>query len=255
MRIDSTLRFPRQMTLSATGNDSSVYFMAEEIARQCRRLGIHINFAPDADVNSNPLNPVIGSRAFSDDATSVTNRAMLYMNGLQNNRVLACAKHFPGHGDTDTDSHLALPVIHKNKTQLDSLELIPFRKLIIEGAGSVMVAHIFMPEIDSSQNAAATLSKRVVTGLLKNEMRFSGLVFTDAQTKRQQHRVAEDHVIDDAAEEIPVEDVRRCGRFDERAEAGQRRVRRRDDALERQHVRRRQRHVDAEERRRARRAR
>jgi beta-glucosidase-like glycosyl hydrolase/CubicO group peptidase (beta-lactamase class C family) len=180
MRIDSTLRFPRQMTLSATGNDSTAYFMGQEIAHQCSRLGVHINFAPDADVNSNPLNPVIGSRAFSDDAATVTKRSTLYMNGLQNNRVLACAKHFPGHGDTDTDSHLALPVIHKNKSQLDSLELIPFRKLINEGAGSVMVAHIFMPEIDSAENAATTLSKKVVTGLLKEEMKFRGLVFTDA---------------------------------------------------------------------------
>lgn len=180
MRIDSTLRFPRQMTLSATGNDSSVFFMGDEIARECNRLGVHINFAPDADVNSNPLNPIIGSRSFGDDAISVTKRSLLYMNALQNKNVLACAKHFPGHGDTDTDSHLTLPVIHKTKAQLDSLELIPFRKLIREGVGSIMVAHIFMPAIDSSSNAAATLSKTVVTDLLKEEMKFSGLIFTDA---------------------------------------------------------------------------
>ncbi|HLG35937.1 MAG TPA: glycoside hydrolase family 3 N-terminal domain-containing protein, partial [Bacteroidia bacterium] len=172
MRIDSTLRFPRQMTLSATGNDSTAYFTGEEIAKEFNRLNVHINFAPDADVNSNPLNPIIGSRSFSDDAVSVTKRSLLYMNGLQNKQVLACAKHFPGHGDTDTDSHLALPVIHKNKSQLDSLELIPFRKLIREGVGSIMVAHIFMPEIDSSLNAASTLSKKVVTDLLKDEMKF-----------------------------------------------------------------------------------
>src|SRR5258706_1675738 len=166
MRIDSTIRFPRQMTVSAAGLNSYMSNMGSEIARQCQRLGVHINFAPVADINNNPLNPIIGSRAFADDAASVTNKSLLYMKALQNNHVLACAKHFPGHGDTDTDSHLGLPVIHKNISQLDSLELIPFRKLIGEGVGSVMVAHIFMPAIDSTANEAATLSKKIVSDLL-----------------------------------------------------------------------------------------
>src|SRR5687767_3132445 len=180
MRIDSTIRFPRQMTMSAAGLNRYIYSMGSEIAHQCQRLGVHINFAPVADINNNPLNPIIGSRAFSDDAASVTAKSLLYMKALQNNRILACAKHFPGHGDTDTDSHLSLPVIHKTFSQLDSLELIPFKKLIADGLGSVMVAHLFLPEIDSATNTASTLSGSVVNGMLKEGMKFNGLVFTDA---------------------------------------------------------------------------
>jgi beta-N-acetylhexosaminidase len=180
MRIDSTIRFPRQMTLSATGLNRYIYSMGSEIAHECQRLGVHINFAPDADINNNPLNPIIGSRAFSDDATSVSARSLLYMKALQNNHVLACAKHFPGHGDTDTDSHISLPVIHKTFSQLDSLELIPFKKLIADGLSSVMVAHLFLPEIDSTAHTASTLSSAVVNGMLKQGMKFNGLVFTDA---------------------------------------------------------------------------
>lgn len=180
MRIDSTIRFPRQMTVSAAGLNLYTYQMGAAIAHQCRRLGVHINFAPVADINNNPLNPIIGSRAFGDDAASVTSKSLLYMKALQNNRVLACAKHFPGHGDTDTDSHLSLPVIRKSFLQLDSLELVPFKKLIREGLGSVMVAHLFLPAIDSSVNTASTLSGSVVNGMLKEGMKFQGLVFTDA---------------------------------------------------------------------------
>src|SRR5690349_15616466 len=162
MRIDSTIRFPRQMTVSATGFNNYVYSMGSAIAHQCQRMGVQIDFAPVADINNNPLNPIIGSRAFGDDATSVTNKSLLYMKALQNNRILACGKHFPGHGDTDTDSHLSLPVIHKSLAQLDSLELIPFKKLIAQGLGSMMVAHLFLPEIDSTKNTASTLSSSVV---------------------------------------------------------------------------------------------
>src|SRR5258706_679796 len=180
MRIDSTIRFPRQMTVSAAGLNSYIYNMGSEIARQCQRLGVHINFAPVADINNNPLNPIIGSRAFADDAASVTNKSLLYMKSLQNYHLLACAKHFPGHGDTDTDSHLSLPVIRKTFSQLYTLELIPFRKLISECVASIMVAHLFMPAIDSSENTASTLSNKIVTGILKDTLKFEGLIFTDA---------------------------------------------------------------------------
>src|SRR6185436_15254483 len=121
MRLDSTLRFPRQMTMSAITEDSAVYKMGDAIARNCRRMGIHVNFAPDADINNNPLNPVIGSRSFGDVRESVSLKSLYYMKALQDNHVLATAKHFPGHGDVDSDSHFTLPVILKNEAEIDSV--------------------------------------------------------------------------------------------------------------------------------------
>ncbi|HRH66526.1 MAG TPA: glycoside hydrolase family 3 N-terminal domain-containing protein [Bacteroidia bacterium] len=180
MRLDSTVRFPRQMTLSADPSDSLIYTMGAEIARECRRLGIHINFAPDADINDNPLNPIIGSRSFGDDREEVSRRALLYMKGMQDNRVLANGKHFPGHGNAESDSHLTLPLITQTRQELDSVELYPFRKLIHEGLGSMMVAHLSVPALDTTPNLPSTLSKPIVSDLLKSEMGFKGLVFTDA---------------------------------------------------------------------------
>jgi len=180
MRLDSTIRFPRQMTLSASASDSLVYKIGSAIARQCKRMGIQINFAPVADVNNNPQNPVINTRSFGDDPSEVTRMSSNYMHALQEQHVLACVKHFPGHGDTDADSHLALPMISKKREALDSVELVPFRKLLSDGAASVMVAHLFIPALDTTPNLASSLSAPVVTGLLKNELHFNGLVFTDA---------------------------------------------------------------------------
>lgn len=180
MRLDSTVRFPRQMTLSAMPSDSLIYTMGAEIARECKRIGIHINFAPDADINDNPLNPVIGSRSFGDDREEVTRRAMLYMKGMQDNGVLANGKHFPGHGNAESDSHLTLPLISQTRSELDSVELYPFRKLIDEGLASVMVAHLNVPALDSTANLPSTLSKPIVTDLLSTKMGFKGLIFTDA---------------------------------------------------------------------------
>jgi beta-N-acetylhexosaminidase len=180
MRLDSTIRFPRQMTMSAMQNDSLIYKMGEEVARNCRRLGIHVNFAPDADINNNILNPIIGSRAFSDDRETVLRNSYLYMKGLQDGKVLANAKHFPGHGNTDADSHLALPVIHSDSASLDTTELYPFRALIDSGVGSVMVAHLSVPALDTIPDHPSTLSKKIVTGLLKDKMDFKGIIFTDA---------------------------------------------------------------------------
>ncbi len=180
MRMDSTIRFPRQMTLSAIKNDSLIYEMGREIGRQCRRMGIHLNFAPDVDINNNPLNPVIGTRSFSDDKYIVANRGLLYMKGMQDENVLACAKHFPGHGDTDTDSHYALPVIDKDSASIDSVELFPFKTLIDNGVGSVMMAHLNLPKVDSTLNDVSSLSRKFTTGWLKQALGFKGLVLTDA---------------------------------------------------------------------------
>ncbi len=180
MRLDSTVRFPRQMTLAAIKDTALIYQMGKEIARECRLMGIHVNFAPDADVNNNPLNPIIGSRSFGDNPNDVFNRSLLYMQGMQDENVLATGKHFPGHGNADTDSHLALPIISQNRAALDSVELYPFRKLIDAGIGSMMVAHLNVPALDTTPGIPSTLSSKIVTGLLKNEMGFKGLVFTDA---------------------------------------------------------------------------
>lgn len=180
MRLDSAQRFPRQMTLGALPYDSSVYFMASEIARQCKRMGIHINFAPVIDINNNALNPVINSRSFGESKEQVTRLGLQYMHGLQHNGVLACGKHFPGHGNTDTDSHYALPVINQSRTEMDTMELYPFRELFRNGLGSAMVAHLFIPSMDSTTNRASTLSPLIVQKLLKDSLAFRGLVFTDA---------------------------------------------------------------------------
>lgn len=180
MRLDSTTKFPRQMTLGAIQNDSLVYQMGAEIARQCKRIGMQINFAPVVDINNNPLNPVIGNRSFGENKYNVAKKSIMYMKGMQDNGVLANAKHFPGHGDTDSDSHKTLPTVNSSRERFDTLELYPFKELMREGLGSVMVAHLFVPAIDTTSNQPSTLSKKVVTDLLKDTLDFKGLVFTDA---------------------------------------------------------------------------
>ncbi len=180
MRLDSTTKFPRQMTLGAIQNDSLIYEMGVEIARQTKRLGMQINFAPDIDINNNPLNPVIGNRSFGENKYNVTKKALMYMKGMQDNQVMACGKHFPGHGDTDSDSHKTLPTIKSSRARLDTLELYPFKELIAQGLGSMMVAHLSIPALDTTKNQASTLTKSIVTGLLKDTLGFKGLIFTDA---------------------------------------------------------------------------
>lgn len=180
MRLDSTMKFPWQMTLGAVQNDQLIYEMGKEIARQCKRVGIHINFAPVVDVNNNRKNPVINARSFGEDKKNVSRKGIAYMKGMQDNGVMANAKHFPGHGDTDKDSHHSLPQINHSRTRLDTLELYPFRELIKNGLGSVMVAHLHIPALDNTPNMPTTLSSKVINGLLKKDMGFKGLVFTDA---------------------------------------------------------------------------
>nr|WP_242920621.1 glycoside hydrolase family 3 N-terminal domain-containing protein [Pontibacter liquoris] len=180
MRLDSTMRFPYQMALGGLEDEKLIYEMGAEIARQCKRMGIHVNFAPVVDVNNNANNPVIGFRSFSEDKYNVTKKSLAYMKGMQDQHVLASAKHFPGHGDTNVDSHLGLPLLDFSRNRLDSTELYPFRELMAHGLGSVMVAHMNIPVLDNTPNLASTLSKPIVTDLLKGELGFKGLVFTDA---------------------------------------------------------------------------
>ena len=180
MRLDSSIRFPWQMTLGSIQDEKLIYQMGEEVARQCKLIGVNINFAPVVDVNFNPDNPIIGNRSFGEDPIRVGELGIQYMKGMQDNKVLACAKHFPGHGDTDSDSHKELPVIKHSKERLDSVELLPFKMLIKNGLGSVMVAHLNIPSLDKTKNLAVSLSPEVVNGLLKTELEFKGLVITDA---------------------------------------------------------------------------
>ena len=184
MRLDSVIRFPRQMLLGAIQSDSLIYEMGAEIARQCRLTGVHVNFAPVVDINVNPKNPVINSRSFGEQAEIVTAKSMAYMRGLQDHGVLACAKHFPGHGDTDKDSHFDLPAVQHSYQRIDSVELFPYKKLIENGLGSVMVAHLYIPSLDNTRNRASSLSPAIVNGLLKDTLGFKGLAFTDALNMR-----------------------------------------------------------------------
>ncbi|MDX9751758.1 MAG: glycoside hydrolase family 3 N-terminal domain-containing protein, partial [Flavobacteriales bacterium] len=180
MRLDSTVQFPRQMALGAVQDDRLIEAMGTEIARQMRRLGVHVSFSPVADVNNNPRNPVINDRSFGEDRANVARKAIAYMRGLQAGGVLAVAKHFPGHGDTDTDSHHTLPVVPHPMARLDSLELWPFRRMVGEGLAGMMVAHLEVPALDSTRGLPSTLSAPIVNDLLLGEMGFDGLVFTDA---------------------------------------------------------------------------
>lgn len=180
MRLDSTIRYPRQMTLGAIQDDSLIYWMGRQIGKECKRIGIHVNFAPVIDVNNNPLNPVIGLRSFGENKYKVAQKAFMYMQGLQDEHVMANGKHFPGHGDTDSDSHMTLPSVNHSLDRLDSLELYPFRYLFDRGLASIMVAHLSIPSLDTTRNVASTLSPAVVKGLLKEKLGFKGLVFTDA---------------------------------------------------------------------------
>jgi len=180
MRLDSTIRFPRQMALGALNDDALIERMGEEIAREMRRLGVHVSFSPVVDVNNNPANPVINDRSFGEDRELVARKGIAYMRGLQKGGVIATAKHFPGHGDTDTDSHYSLPVITHGRQRLDSLELYPFRRLVGEGLAAVMIAHLEVPALDSVKGVPSTLSRPIVHDLLEKEIGFQGLIFTDA---------------------------------------------------------------------------
>lgn len=180
MRLDSVTRFPYQLTLGALKEDDLVYKMGLAVGLQCKRLGVHVNYAPVVDINNNPNNPVIGYRSFGEDKNKVAQLGVAYTKGMQDAGIMACAKHFPGHGDVDVDSHYDLPVVNKTIDQLTETELLPFKALFSAGVGSVMIAHLSIPSIDNTANKATSISKNAVTGLLKDQLGYKGLVFTDA---------------------------------------------------------------------------
>jgi beta-N-acetylhexosaminidase len=196
MRLNNVEKFPYQMTLVAIQNDSLIYLMGKAIGDQCKRLGINVNLAPVADINNNSLNPVINYRSFGENRKKVTAKTVMYMKGMQDNNILATAKHFPGHGDTDVDSHNDLPVINHSRSRLDSLELFPFSKLINEGICCVMTAHLRIPSLDTASNLPSTLSSAIINDLLKKEMGFKGLVVTDAMNMKGVTKYYESGVAD-----------------------------------------------------------
>lgn len=180
MRLDETVSYPLQMTLGAVQDNRLIGLMGKQIAEQCRRMGIHMNFAPVVDVNNNPANPVIGMRSFGEDPEMVSLKGFAYTHALQRNGIIATAKHFPGHGDTYLDSHYTLPSITHKRKHLEKNELYPFSQLISHELGGIMIAHLYMPAFEKRENLAVSLSENVVTKLLKEEMGFQGLVVTDA---------------------------------------------------------------------------
>nr|MBA4167239.1 serine hydrolase [Chitinophagaceae bacterium] len=180
MRMDSVVSLPRQMMMGAVDDPTLIYQYGRLVGEQCKRIGIQMNYAPVVDVNNNPDNPVINDRSFGEDKYKVALYGIQYMRGLQDVGVMACAKHFPGHGDVSVDSHVDLPVINKTKEQLDSLELYPFRQIVNAGVASVMVAHLSIPAIDNTANKASSISYNAVTGLLRDGLGHKGLILTDA---------------------------------------------------------------------------
>lgn len=176
---ESTISFPYNLTLGAIRDNALLYRMGREMARQMHRVGVHVNFAPVVDVNNNADNPVIGRRSFGEDRVNVALKGIQLMRGMQDHGILACAKHFPGHGDTNLDSHYDLPKIPHSRARLDSIELYPFRALIQHGVGSLMVGHLEVPKLEAEANRPTSLSRSTVTDLLRNELQFKGLTFTD----------------------------------------------------------------------------
>ncbi|MGB5981080.1 MAG: glycoside hydrolase family 3 N-terminal domain-containing protein [Nonlabens sp.] len=196
MRLDSTYAFPWNMTLGASKGTQSSYEVGKMIGEHCKRLGVHINFAPDVDINTNPLNPIIGNRSFGEDKQNVTDKASAFMKGMQSTGTLACAKHFPGHGDTDQDSHKTLPSVDFSAKRIDSVELYPYRRLINEGLASAMVAHLNIPSLEYRNGYPTSISEKVVTGMLKERLGFQGLIFTDALNMKGASNYSEPGQID-----------------------------------------------------------
>ena len=179
MRLKNAYRFPWNMTLGAIEDNSLIYKFGKHIGNHARRIGIHVNFAPVVDINTNPLNPIIGNRSFGENKINVTQKAIAFSEGMQSVGVLANAKHFPGHGDTATDSHLKLPVLNFNRQRLDSVELYPYKRVFDAGMASVMTAHLSIPVLEPNPKLPTSLSSNVVTDLLKYKLGFLGLIFTD----------------------------------------------------------------------------
>lgn len=183
MRLDSTISYPYQMTLGAIQDNNLIYKMGQQVAYDFKRLGMHMNFGPDMDVNNNPNNPVINYRSFGDNKYNVAQKGIAYMKGMQDAGLLTTAKHFPGHGDTNVDSHYDLPVLPFTRKRLDSLEIYPFREAINAGISGVMIAHMNIPALDNGY-LPSTLSRKIITGILKDSLGFKGLVVSDAMEMR-----------------------------------------------------------------------
>ena len=180
MRLNDGSIFPSNMALGATRNPELAYKMGFQIAKECRTIGVHQNYAPVADINNNSLNPIINVRSYGEDPQLVSSMSEEFIRGLQDGNVIATAKHFPGHGDTDIDSHNDLPVLNFSKERLDNLELIPFKNAIQKGVKSVMIAHLSLPALEKESGVPASLSRNIVENLLIDELKFKGLIVTDA---------------------------------------------------------------------------
>ena len=180
MRIRRGTRFPEAMAVGATRDTAMAREMGRAVAQEARAMGVGLDFAPVADVNVNPDNPVINTRSFGEDPALVASMAVAFASGLQAGGVLATGKHFPGHGDTQVDSHLDLPLIAGSRSRLDSVELAPFRELVRRGVSSMMIGHLEVPAIEQNRTLPATLSVSIIQGLLENQLKFNGLVITDA---------------------------------------------------------------------------
>ena len=199
MRLDSTYAFPWNMTLGAISDNNLVEQTGRQLGEHCKRLGVHFNFAPVVDINTNPKNPIIGNRSFGEDRDNVTEKGLAFMKGMQSAGTLANAKHFPGHGDTEDDSHYKLPTINFSAKRIDSIELYPYKTLIKEGLSSVMVAHLNVPNLEPKSGLPSSLSKHIVTDILKDSLGFKGLIFTDALTMKGAADFSETGAIDLAA--------------------------------------------------------
>ncbi len=180
MRLQNTYRFPWNMTLGAIRDNHLIEEFGKRLGKQCKRMGIHVNFAPVVDINTNPKNPIIGNRSFGENKYNVTQKALAFTKGLQSQNVLACAKHFPGHGDTDSDSHKTLPTVNFSEERIDSIELYPYKILFKNKLASIMAAHLSVPSMVDNPKLPTSLSHKVLTELLRNKLKFDGLVFTDA---------------------------------------------------------------------------
>ncbi|RXP63533.1 beta-N-acetylglucosaminidase [Lutibacter sp. HS1-25] len=199
MRLQDTYRFPWNMTLGAIRDNSLITAFGVQVGKHCERMGIHVNFAPVVDININPENPIIGNRSFGEDRENVTQKAQAFINGIQTQKVLANAKHFPGHGDTDTDSHKALPVLDFNFERLDSIELYPYKKLVKGNLASIMVAHLSVNALEPNSELPTSLSYKVINDLLKEQLGFKGLILTDALNMKGASNYAQPGDIDLAA--------------------------------------------------------
>ena len=218
MRIENTPQYPYAISLGAIqGNLDLIWQMGQNIAKDCLLAGIHWNLAPVADINNNPDNPVIGYRSFGEDKQLVAHKAIAYMKGMQEQGLLTSVKHFPGHGDTSTDSHLALPLIDKSKEALEENELYPFQRLIDEGVDAVMAGHLSVPSLTNGSNVSSSISKDILKGLLRTEMGFEGVIISDALNM---HAVSKNYPIEGELEWLAFDAGNDVLCFAENTEAG-----------------------------------